>query len=79
MAHYEGGVSRIAVETLAQAATALGTSVEELIGAPVGKRSAGKRGPQPKIAQQLEQIRALPVTKQRMISQMIDSVIAAHQ
>ena len=79
IAHYEGGVSRIAVETLAQAATALGTSVEELIGAPVGKRSAGKRGPQPKIAQQLEQIRALPVTKQRMISQMIDSVIAAHQ
>jgi len=37
------------------------------------------RGPRPKIAQQLERIRALPVTKQRVISQMIDSVLAAHQ
>lgn len=75
LAHYEGGVSRIAVETLAQAAQVLDASVEDLLGMQA-KRTAGKRGPQPKIAQQLEQIRALPVTKQRMVAQMIDAVIA---
>jgi hypothetical protein len=38
-----------------------------------------KRGPQKKIRQQLECIEALPATKQRVITQLIDSVIAAHQ
>jgi hypothetical protein len=38
-----------------------------------------KRGPQPKIAHQLQQIEALPKAKQRAISQVLDSVIAAHQ
>ena len=77
MAHYEGGTVRIGVETLAQAAHTLDTTIEELIGTP-SKRSAGKRGPQPKIAQQLQQIEALPKAKQRAISQVLDSVIAAH-
>jgi len=78
MAHYEGGVSRIAVETLAQAAQVLDTNVEDLLGTPA-KRTAGKRGPQPKIAQQLQLIEALPKAKQRAISQVLDSVLAAHQ
>lgn len=56
----------------------LKVSIEELIGMPA-TRGAGKRGPQPKIAQQLQQIEALPKAKQRAISQMLDSVIAAHQ
>jgi len=42
-------------------------------------RTTRKRGPQPKIAQQLQQIEALPKAKQRAISQVLDSVIAAHQ
>ena len=78
MAHYEGGVSRIAVETLAQAAQVLDTHVEDLLGTQA-KRSAGKRGPQPKIAQQLERIQALPAAEQRAISKVLDSVLAAHQ
>ncbi|KAB2922442.1 MAG: XRE family transcriptional regulator [Xanthomonadales bacterium] len=76
MAHYEGGTVRIGVETLAHAAQVFGVAVEDLIG--TGKRSAAKRGPQPKIAQQLQQIEALPKAKQRAISQVLDSVIAAH-
>lgn len=36
-----------------------GVTFEELIGAPV-KRGAGKRGPAPKLQQQLERITALP-------------------
>ena len=76
MAHYEGGVSRIAVETLAQLASALETTVEELIGAPA-KRGAGKRGPAPKIQQQLEKIEALPKAKQRAIAQVLDSMLSS--
>lgn len=78
MAHYEGGTARIAVAMMPTVARVLRVSIEELIGAPT-TRSAGKRGPQPKIAQQLQQIEALPKAKQRAISQVLDSVIAAHQ
>ncbi len=74
---YEGGVSRIAVETLAQLAETLQTNVEDLIGTRT-KRSAGKRGPAPKIQQQLEQIGRLPVTKQRAIAQMLDAMLQQH-
>jgi transcriptional regulator with XRE-family HTH domain len=75
MAHYEGGVSRIAVETLSQLAVALNTNVEELIGTPA-KRSAGKRGPAPKLQQQLERIGQLPKARQRMVSEVLDSLLA---
>lgn len=75
MAHYEGGVSRIAVKTLAQAATALGVSVEALIGTPV-TRSSSKRGPAPKLQQQLEQLQTLPKAKQRVVSEVLDSLLA---
>lgn len=75
LAHYEGGVSRIAVETLTQVAETLATSVEELIGTPA-KRGAGKRGPAPKLQQQLEQLSRLPKAQQRLVSQVIDTVLA---
>ena len=42
-------------------------------------RGAGKRGPQPKIAQQLQRIQSLPAAKQKAIAQVLESVIAAHQ
>ena len=74
MAHYEGGVSRIAVETLAQLATALDTNVEDLIGASA-KRGANKRGPAPKLQQQLERITQLPKAQQRFVIQMLDTVL----
>ena len=74
MAHYEGGVSRIAVETLAQLASALETTVEDLIGVPA-KRGAGKRGPAPKLQQQLERITRLPKAQQRFVMQMLENVL----
>ena len=75
MAHYEGGVSRIAVETLSQLAVALDTSVEKLIGTPT-RRGAGKRGPAPKLQQQLERISQLPKARQRMVSEVLDALLA---
>jgi transcriptional regulator with XRE-family HTH domain len=74
MAHYEGGVSRIAVETLAQLAETLQTNVEDLIGTRT-KRSAGKRGPAPKLQQQLERISTLPKAQQRFVMQILDTVL----
>lgn len=80
LAHYEAGRLRLLAGALPPLAEHLGVGVEELIGAPAtAKRNATKRGPQPKIAQQLQLIEALPKTKQRAISQVLDSVIAAHQ
>ncbi|MBS0211590.1 MAG: helix-turn-helix domain-containing protein [Proteobacteria bacterium] len=75
MAHYEGGVSRIAVAMLSQLALALDTTVEELIGTPA-RRGAGKRGPAPKLQQQLERIAQLPKARQRMVSEVLDSLLA---
>jgi hypothetical protein len=74
---HEGGVSRIAVETLAQLAETLQTTVEDLIGTRTKRRTA-KRGPAPKIQQQLEQIGQLPVAKQRAIAQMLDAMLQQH-
>lgn len=75
---YESGQRRVPISMLPALASTLGVTVEELIGMPA-TRTARKRGPQPKIAQQLQQIEALPKAKQRAISQVLDSVIAAHQ
>ena len=74
MAHYEGGVSRVAVSHLPTLARTLGVSIEELLGE--GTARAGKRGPAPKIQQQLERVSALPKAKQRAVMEVLDSVLA---
>jgi transcriptional regulator with XRE-family HTH domain len=76
LAHYEGGTVRIAIATLADAAQALDTTVETLLGSAAAK-AGGKRGPAPKIQQQLEKIEALPKAKQRAIAQVLDSMLAS--
>ena len=38
-------------------------------------RSAGKRGPTPKLQRQLEQVSALPKAQQRFVMQMLDTVL----
>lgn len=78
VAHYEAGRLRLLAGALPNLSDQLGVSVEELIGTPA-KRQAGKRGPQPKIAQQLERIQSLPAAEQRAIVKVLDSVLAAHQ
>jgi hypothetical protein len=45
-----------------------------LIGVPT-KRHAGKRGPTPKLQQQLERITRLPKGKQRFVMRMLDNVL----
>jgi transcriptional regulator with XRE-family HTH domain len=80
MAHYEGGVSRIAVALLPPLARALKTTIEDVIGETGEvRRSASKRGPAPKLQQQLERLSALPKAKQRAVMQVLDSVLQANQ
>lgn len=72
MAHYEGGTLRIAVALLSPLSTVLGMSLEELVGVPA---KPGKRGPAPKLQQQLEQVSRLPRSKQQFVMQMLDTVL----
>jgi transcriptional regulator with XRE-family HTH domain len=73
MAHYEGGVSRIAVALLPPLARALNTTVEDLIGEDSGR--SGKRGPASKLQQQLDQVSQLPRAQQKFVSAMLDTVL----
>jgi transcriptional regulator with XRE-family HTH domain len=75
---YESGQRRVPISLLPLLARTLGTTLEALIGEPSTK-ATGKRGPAPKIQQQLEQIEALPKAKQRAIAQVLDSMLQAHQ
>ena len=75
MAHYEGGVSRIAVETLTELANALSIQVEDLIGSPI-KRANNKRGPASKLELQLQQVSQLPRAKQKLVSEVLDSLLS---
>ncbi len=72
---YESGQRRVPISTLPLLARTLGVSMEDLIGIPA-QRSAGKRGPAPKLQQQLEQLSRLPKAQQKLVSQVIDSVLA---
>ena len=74
MAHYEGGRLRMPVALLPMVATLLLTSVEEIIGEP-GKATKGKRGPTPKLQQQMERISQLPRARQKFVMEMLDAVL----
>lgn len=69
---YEVGRRRIQVSALPVIAQALGVSIEALIDeAP----KPGKRGPAPRLQQQLEQISQLPRAQQKFVMQMLDTVL----
>lgn len=69
---YETGARRVPVSALPTLAKYLGVSLEELIGE---KPQPGKRGPAPKLQQQLERISQLPKSKQKFVMEMLDTVL----
>lgn len=79
LAHYEAGRLRLLVGALPKLADQLDVSVEELVGTPARQSSRAKRGPVPKVQQQLEQVSQLPRARQRMVSEVLDSLLATHQ
>ena len=71
---YEVGRRRIQVSTLPIVARILSASLEELFGEQ--EQSSRKRGPAPKLLQQVERLARLPKAQQRMVMQMLDGVLA---
>jgi transcriptional regulator with XRE-family HTH domain len=74
VASFEIGRRRMPVSILPLLARSLSTSIEELIG---GAPRPGKRGPAPKLQQQLERIAQLPKARQRVVSEVLDSLLQA--
>ena len=74
IASFEIGRRRIPVSSLPLLAKALNVSIEALIDTPT--KTANKRGPAPKLQQQLEQLSQLPRAKQRLVSEVLDSLLA---
>ncbi|WP_225444874.1 helix-turn-helix domain-containing protein [Pseudomarimonas arenosa] len=79
MNSFEKGRRRVPVSSLPAIARAVGATLDELIvddEPPAAKAAPKKRGPAPKIQQQLEQLSRLPKAKQRAVMQVLDSVLA---
>lgn len=72
-AQYEAGNVRFPASVLPLLGDVLGLSPEELLGL---ESSKGKRGPTPKLQQQLERISQLPRAKQGFVMEMLETVIA---
>lgn len=72
---YEVGRRRIQVSALPVIARTLGITVEQLIEGE--SKGNGKRGPAPRIQQQLERVANLPKARQRVIGEVLDSMIAS--
>jgi len=73
VASYEVGRRRVPVSLLPAIAHALAVSVEALIGQK--EVAPARRGPAPKLQQQMERIQRLPRAKQRFVMEMIDTVL----
>jgi transcriptional regulator with XRE-family HTH domain len=71
---YELGQRRVPVSALPVLAKALGVGLEELLGE--SSTAAKKRGPAPKLQQQVERLARLPKAQQRVVMQMLDGVLA---
>ena len=71
---YEVGRRRMPVSSVPTLARLFGVSVEELLGEPLSAATR-KRGPTPKLQQQIERITQLPKPKQRFVMEMLDTVL----
>ncbi len=74
MAHYEGGHLRISVELLTALAKVVSIPVEDLIGEQAAAKNK-KRGPTSTLQRQIEEIRLMPRSKQKFITDMLDALI----
>ncbi len=74
-AHYEVGDVRIPAFTLPVLGALLGMTPNELLGQESHPRKA-KPGPMSKLDQQIERLRQLPKTQQKLLVKMLDGVLA---
>lgn len=65
--------------TFSAPSTAMSTKDERFfkdLGARIAARAGGKRGPAPRLQQQLERLSALPKLKQRAVMEVLESMLA---
>ena len=74
MQAYEVGRRRIPVSALPVVARVLDVSLEELFGE--SKQTKLKRGPASRLQQQIDAVSQLPKPQQRLVTQMLDAVLA---
>lgn len=79
LGHYEVARARIAADLLPRLADALDLSLDELLKGQPTVRLPGKRGPASRIEQQLDAVTRLPKAKQKVVAELIDSVIVKAQ
>jgi len=72
IAYYESGRRRIPLSRVHALANALGVTVQDLL---ERESSPAKRGPSPKLQQQIDQIATLPRAKQKFVSDMLNTVL----
>lgn len=78
LAHYEVARARIAASLIPRVAELLDLSFDELlIGTPI-VRLPGKRGPASRIERQLDAVSQLPKARQRVVSEVLDAMLAQH-
>ncbi|ROZ61488.1 helix-turn-helix domain-containing protein [Ramlibacter sp. WS9] len=75
VASYEIGRRRIPVSMLPDLARALAVGLDELLGETAKARA--KRGPAPVLARHMERISALPKPRQKLMIQVIESMLAS--
>jgi len=74
VASYECARLRIPASMLPRLARVLGVTLEMLIGDE--QRPPAKRGPAPKLQQQLERLSSLPKPKQRAVMEVLEAMLA---
>jgi transcriptional regulator with XRE-family HTH domain len=74
MTAYELGQRRVPMSALPTLARTLGVSPEELLGET--STPSRKRGPTPKLQQHMERISQLPKSKQRLVMEVLESMLA---
>lgn len=79
LGHYEVARARIAADLLPRLADALDVSLDELLKGQPTVRLHGKRGPASRLEQQLDAVTSLPKAKQKMVAELLDSVIVKAQ
>lgn len=73
-ASWEVGRSRVPVASLPRLARALAVTIADLVGE---EAMPARRGPAPRLLQQVERIQRLPKSQQRFIMQLIDTALLA--
>lgn len=72
---YESEQRRVPVSAFPVLPKALGVSLDELLGEETNA-VARKRGPTPKLQQQVERLSRLPKTKQRVVMEMLEGLLS---